>query len=569
MSLETPIQWCDSTVNPVMGCAGCELFPGPGVVLSEIEKHVPMSAESNWKFLLTKMIEHRVQGIPEPVAGQTAEPCTSNIFEVRRDFSRQMGMLHGDHVAEAVLHAIESAVTCYAGKDHLKKAASIVRPERKPKAGFAPRFDLVTPFPGRMEKMARASDLLGKSDKRDPWIAGLPRLIFVSDMGDAFSRVENFDFLERELGGSILTESGKRHLWLWLTKRPKVMARFSEKAGGFPLNVCAMTSVTSLGSLDRVEQLRAVRASVKGLSIEPLRERIPATMLDLNGIDWVIVGGESGSREVAKGFDLDWAVELREHCRRHGVAFFLKQLGRNPTQGGQPLVTKEPHGGDWGEWPPELRVREFPQFFRMYRANEIEAGDVRPNKSEVLLHEEAKDFKRLHQQVAKHSKSLIEASKALQEIRSRRLYRATHSTFEEYCQSAHGLSRQHVNHLIKAGKTLSEMETIVVAAGAPLPSNEAQLRQLARVPDAEERCRHYLDLFEKVQQDGGEVTARRIREHLDGLAEQKSAGDAAPRLTPKQRISRALDVVGELEDEVGADGKVAALLAQLKELLAA
>ena len=218
-----------------------------------------------------------------------------------------------------------------------------------------------------------------------------------------------------------------------------------------------------------------------------------------------------------------------------------------------------------------VEPREFSQDINMFHIDQVLDGGTLRNheEKERLQQDEADDFKRLHGLVSKHSKSLIEASKALQEIRSRRLYRATHATFEDYCQSAHGLSRQHVNHLIKAGKTLSEMETIVVAAGATLPSNEAQLRQLARVPDAEERCRHYLDLFEKVQQDGGEVTARRIREHLDGLAEQKSAGDAAPRLTPKQRISRALDVVGELEDEVGADGKVAALLAQLKELLAA
>ena len=569
MSHTTPIQWCDSTVNPIMGCAGCELFLGPGAILRAIDDCLPVSSKFDWKFLLRTIVENRFGEIKQPVQGHTAELCTTNIFELRKVFSRQMGTLYDDQVAAAVLHAIESSVTCYAAKDHVKKGASIINPDRSPKKGFAPRFELVTPFSGRMEVMARSSDLLGKSDKRDPWIGGLPRLIFVSDMGDAFSRVEDFDFLEKEIGESIPTEWGVRHLWLWLTKRPTLMARFSERAGGFPPNVCAMTSVTGLSTLSRVDQLRSVRASTKGLSIEPLSERIPADMLDLTGIDWVIVGGESGRRGVASPFDLDWAVELREHCRRHGVAFFLKQLGRNPTQGGQPLAMKESHGGDWDEWTPELRVREFPQYFHMYRANEIEAGDVRPNRNNVLPHEEAKDFKRLHGLVAKHSKSLLEASKALQEIRDRRLYRADHSTFEAYCQDAHGLSRQHVNHLIKAGKTLVEMETTVVTAGAPLPSNEAQLRQLARVPDAEERCRHYLEIWDNVGEEGGCVTAAKIRAHLDGLAEQKDPGTAAARLTTKQRISQALDVIGELEGEIEQGGKVATLVARLKELFAA
>ena len=113
------------------------------------------------------------------------------------------------------------------------------------------------------------------------------------------------------------------------------------------------------------------------------------------------------------------------------------------------------------------------------------------------------------------------------------------------------------------------METTVVTAGAPLPSNEAQLRQLARVPDAEERCRHYLEIWDNVGEEGGCVTAAKIRAHLDGLAEQKDPGTAAARLTTKQRISQALDVIGELEGEIEQGGKVATLVARLKELFAA
>jgi len=115
-----------------------------------------------------------------------------------------------------------------------------------------------------------------------------------------------------------------------------------------------------------------VKAHVCGLSIEPLWDRIPPSKLKLRGIDWVIVGGESGSGlEFTRPFALEWAEELREHCRKNGVAFFLKQLGRNPTRGGGLIRLKNAHGGDWDEWPKALRIREFPQAFHDYRRSEM------------------------------------------------------------------------------------------------------------------------------------------------------------------------------------------------------
>jgi protein gp37 len=100
---------------------------------------------------------------------------------------------------------------------------------------------------------------------------------------------------------------------------------------------------------------------MRGLSVEPLWGEVT---LDLTGIDWVIVGGESGPS--AEPFAVDWALHLREQCRTAGVAFFLKQLGRRPSFNGEPIRLADPHGGDWEAWPQaDWRVRELPDFARL------------------------------------------------------------------------------------------------------------------------------------------------------------------------------------------------------------
>ena len=223
-----------------------------------------------------------------------------------------------------------------------------------------------------MIKTAILSDLSGRIDNDSPWKNGLARMIFVSDMGDAFSRQSDFALLKEEAMPAIQSDAGQRHLWLWLTKRPKTMARFAQEIGGFPKNVCAMTTLTCAdeANLRRLDQIREVDAACRGLSIEPLRERIPLDRLDLSGIDWVIVGGESGAIRNVNPFHLEWAIELKQHCHANGVAFFMKQLGRAPHWQGQPIKLKNTHGGNWAEWPSEasLNVREFPAYFHSYRA---------------------------------------------------------------------------------------------------------------------------------------------------------------------------------------------------------
>lgn len=241
--------------------------------------------------------------------------------------------------------------------------------------GYAKTFERVTRFPDRMSQYARMADLSGTDRTEKPWLNGLPRLIFVSDMGDAFSSRADFDYLEREVEKSVLTEKGQRHLWLWLTKRPDAMASFASQIGGFPPNVCAMTTITSSKQLGRVSRLQQVDAHSRGLSIEPLWDSV-ADRVDLDGIDWVIVGGESGAKAKAKPFQLEWARELKQRCQEEGVAFFLKQLGRRPMDENEELKLTHQHGGNWDEWPLDLRLREMPASFRDYQLNHMSSGGL-------------------------------------------------------------------------------------------------------------------------------------------------------------------------------------------------
>ncbi len=363
MAQKTKIQWCDSTINPVMGCGGCELYISPGEILAHLD--LEMAGHGAWpqgtsRDIYRQLITETYERIANLMPGHSKSLTTTNIYHLRKEFLAEVASGLGKKASIAAERVIGESIACYAAKNHLSKARSIVNPGRGFNTGYAPAFEMVTRFEDRVCKAALYRDLRGQSRADKPWLDDLPRHIFVSDMGDAFSRESDFEFLEKEVIEPIRSVSGQRHRWLWLTKRPDRMERFGERINGFPPNVIAMTTLTGPGTLNRVDQLRRVSAAKRGLSIEPLRQRICASELDLSGIDWVIVGGESGRREHVCPFDLDWARELRDHCQVSGAAFFLKQLGRRPVETGKEFRFHDSHGGEWDEWPEDLRFREMP-----------------------------------------------------------------------------------------------------------------------------------------------------------------------------------------------------------------
>lgn len=153
--------------------------------------------------------------------------------------------------------------------------------------------------------------------------------------------------------------------WLLLTKRPDNFNRYLPAAwrDNPAPNVWLGTTVGVNKSLWRIDALKGAPAVIHFLSIEPLLENLPTLGEHLDGIDWAIFGGESGRK--ARPCDLDWIRYGMEQCVPSGTARFVKQLGARPkvTMGdGAPffLGLKDGHGGDWSEWPEDLKVREFP-----------------------------------------------------------------------------------------------------------------------------------------------------------------------------------------------------------------
>lgn len=242
--------------------------------------------------------------------------------------------------------------TCYAGVLHRRFGGT--------SSGYAPSFEQVTRFQGRMLRAARWSDLSGTKREDKPWLNGLPRLIFVSDMSDALSEAIDFEYLKQEIVDVVQGQLGSRHCWLWLTKRPQRMAKFSEYLrGDWPRNLWVATSITSQKTTSRIKHLLKVgnEDTIRFLSVEPQWEEVDLSKW-LPHLNWVIQGGESGPD--SHPFSIEWAESMISKCREFSVPYFLKQLGSKVTLNGKPKEFEHSHAGDWSKWPKQIRVREMP-----------------------------------------------------------------------------------------------------------------------------------------------------------------------------------------------------------------
>jgi protein gp37 len=166
-----------------------------------------------------------------------------------------------------------------------------------------------------------------------------PRTIFVNSMSDLFHARVPDEFLDKVVETMRATP---QHRYQILTKRGKRLLRASARLQ-WPENAWLGVSIESPDHLDRLEDLRTVSASVRFLSLEPLLAPLPN--LNLDGIDWVIVGGESGPG--ARPMEAEWVRSLRDQCVAAKVPFFMKQWGgRTPKIGGREL-----DGRTWDEMP--------------------------------------------------------------------------------------------------------------------------------------------------------------------------------------------------------------------------
>ncbi|MBX3177190.1 MAG: phage Gp37/Gp68 family protein [Candidatus Hydrogenedentes bacterium] len=169
-----------------------------------------------------------------------------------------------------------------------------------------------------------------------------PRFIFVNSMSDLFHRDVPLDYIRQVF--KVMNDCAQ-HQFQVLTKRPERVAECADSLEWTP-NIWMGTSVEDERVVGRIDHLRSVPAQVRFLSIEPLIGPLPTLLLD--GIDWVIVGGESGpgARPMAE----DWVIAIQEMCMESGVPFFFKQWGgQNKKKTGRLLL-----GRTWDEMPVQL-----------------------------------------------------------------------------------------------------------------------------------------------------------------------------------------------------------------------
>ncbi|MEJ5260405.1 MAG: phage Gp37/Gp68 family protein [Anaerohalosphaeraceae bacterium] len=166
-----------------------------------------------------------------------------------------------------------------------------------------------------------------------------PRLVFVNSMSDLFHEEVPFSFIQRIF--SVMNRC-TQHTFQILTKRSHRLAELAPLLEWSP-NVWIGVTIEKSDYLYRLDHLRRVNASVRFLSLEPLLG--PIDTLTLEGVDWVIVGGESGPR--ARPMKEEWVLQIQENCLKERVPFFFKQWGGfNKKKAGRLL-----QGRTWDEKP--------------------------------------------------------------------------------------------------------------------------------------------------------------------------------------------------------------------------
>ncbi len=160
---------------------------------------------------------------------------------------------------------------------------------------------------------------LHEEDLRIPYTWKKPRIAFVNSMSDLFHEDIPLDFIKRVF--KVMHEN-PQHVFQILTKRADVLLKYN-KGLIWTHNIWMGVSVENEKVMDRIDLLRKTNAKTKFLSCEPLIGPLPN--LNLEGIDWVIVGGESGRKP--RPMKPEWVYEVFEKCEKANVKFFFKQWG--------------------------------------------------------------------------------------------------------------------------------------------------------------------------------------------------------------------------------------------------
>lgn len=207
---------------------------------------------------------------------------------------------------------------------------------------FSERFRGVPghPFESGFDLMLRPERI------RQPLVWRRSRMVFVNSMSDLFHKNVPRQYIDQVFD---TMEQANWHRFQVLTKRSSLMRNYLRSRygnGRGPEHIWCGVSIEDAKAKSRLVHLQAAPAFIRFLSLEPLLG--PLGGLNLSGIDWVIVGGESGPG--ARDMHVDWVRQIRDDCMRQGVAFFFKQWGGlRPKSGGRSLDDRE-----WSEFPVNI-----------------------------------------------------------------------------------------------------------------------------------------------------------------------------------------------------------------------
>ena len=225
--------------------------------------------------------------------------------------------------------------TCYAG--HIVTAMAEHENPNFPKLFGVPQI-----YPERAKYIQEWSDLSHRDRKGKVWLNGYPRIIFLNDMGDTFTKELDLHWMDE----FIPQMEASPHIFLMLTKRVIRMTKFWKEYGKVPDNIWLGTSVTNKSNLGRARDLMEIEASTHFISAEPLLELVP--FRDVLP-EWLIVGFESGTR--SRQGSPRWMRMVRDERAEQGLPFFVKQMGGTNN-----------HHGQMSDLPKDLRIRQMPEW---------------------------------------------------------------------------------------------------------------------------------------------------------------------------------------------------------------
>lgn len=222
----------------------------------------------------------------------------------------------------------EGCTNCYAARQALRHAG--------PKGAYKGLVTMQGRRPQWTAEVRLVEDALNL-----PLTWQLPRRVFVDSMSDLFHDEVPLEYIESVFD---VMRRAEQHQFQILTKRSDRLSELSSKLP-WPRNVWMGVSVEIEKYYHRIEDLRSVPAAVRFLSLEPLLG--PMSKLPLEGIHWVIVGGESGPTRDLREMHAGWVREVRDLCVEAGVPLFFKQWGgRFKKRNGRVL-----DGVTWDQFP--------------------------------------------------------------------------------------------------------------------------------------------------------------------------------------------------------------------------